>query len=220
MTANFVVYEHWRPDTDACFYVGKGKAKRSRSFEARNNLYGRIVAKLQRGGVSPEIRIVGDGLTEAEAFCLEIERIAYWRLIGVKIANFTDGGDGTSGRLHSDATKAKIRKKAIGRKISPGTIEKMIRSRTGQKRTDETRKRQSDSAKIAQRKRFDKLQSTAKGRASIKASATRMSRIAASDPAVCKKRSENTKALWSDPSYRAKVMAARCVPKPVVKGFS
>lgn len=28
----FYVYEHWRPDKDVCFYVGKGSKGRARTF--------------------------------------------------------------------------------------------------------------------------------------------------------------------------------------------
>ena len=31
----FYVYEHWRPDHDECFYVGKGKGGRANEAEAR-----------------------------------------------------------------------------------------------------------------------------------------------------------------------------------------
>lgn len=32
---NFYVYEHWRPDTGVCFYVGKGKEKRAWDMKRR-----------------------------------------------------------------------------------------------------------------------------------------------------------------------------------------
>lgn len=39
--------------------------------------------------------------------------------------NLTEGGEGCSGRVMSEATKQKIREKALGRKHSPETIEKL-----------------------------------------------------------------------------------------------
>ena len=33
-SANYYVYEHWRPDKDVCFYVGKGKGGRAKMSEA------------------------------------------------------------------------------------------------------------------------------------------------------------------------------------------
>jgi hypothetical protein len=41
--------------------------------------------------------MVATGLTEDEAFSLEVERIAFWREAGADLANRTDGGEGTSG---------------------------------------------------------------------------------------------------------------------------
>jgi len=29
----YYVYEHWRPDKDICFYVGKGKGSRANSWK-------------------------------------------------------------------------------------------------------------------------------------------------------------------------------------------
>lgn len=215
---NFLVYEHWRPDTDACFYVGKGKLKRSRSFESRNSRYGRIVKKLKRSGLKPEIKIIRENLTESEAFSVEIARIAHWRALGVEIANYTDGGDGCSGRLHSEATKELIRKKAIGRKWSP----EMRIARSQQRRNPhslETRAKISESAKIAQRLRFENVKKTKAGTTELKHRMMLISRKAAADPELRARRSANAKALWADPVYREK-MKNRYVSRSVVEGFS
>lgn len=216
----FCVYEHWRPDTAACFYVGKGKMRRARSFEERNPRYGRIVAKLQSLGLKPVVRIIREMLTDPQAIALEIELIAYWRSRGSEITNCTDGGDGASGRLHSDSTKAKIGARAKGRKHSPETIARMVAARTGLKRTVETKRKQSESAKVAQKYRFEKVKSTKVGRAALKLRMTEMSKKAARDPLLRAVRSANAKALWADPSYQEKMKRRRCVPKAVVKGFS
>lgn len=221
MSRDFLVYEHWRPDTGVCFYVGKGKKKRARSFEARNSRYGRIVAKLARLGLSPTIKIIRDGLTESEAFALEIVTIVLWREQGVRTANYTNGGDGTSGKLHSAETKAKIRVKAIGRVVSAETRAKMSAARTGLKRSDETRTRQSDAAKIAQKARFARDQKTKSGREKIRRRMIVMSRAAAASLEIRAIRAANAKALWADPEYQEKMRnRRRCVPRPIVKGFS
>jgi hypothetical protein len=220
MNRDFLVYEHWRPDTNACFYVGKGKLKRSRSIEARNGRHARIVAKLRRMGYEPESRIVGSGLTEPEAFALEIERIAFWRRAGTRTANFTDGGDGTSGKFHSPETRARIAAKAIGRVLSAESIAKRTAKILGTKRSTETRAKQSASAKLVQSASRKAVCATHAGKLAM----LKMSRSAANDPAVRKTRSLNAKALWADPEYRAKVLAARaasrrCVSIPVIPGF-
>lgn len=205
----FYVYEHWRPDTDTCFYVGKGKLKRARSFETRNSRYGRIVAKLARGGQSPIIKIIGQNLTEKAAFALEIERIAFWRNAGISIANYTNGGDGTSGYVHSLQAREKIRKKALKRRMSAETRTKMGASRRGGKRTAETRAKMSAAAVIAQKLRFEKEKATAEGRAALSVRMLRISQKAACDPNVREIRSKNAKALWANPIYRTKVLEAR-----------
>lgn len=91
--STFYVYEHWRLDTDSCFYVGKGTKKRAYSSDRRNTHWKNIVAKLDRIGSGYEVRMVATGLSEEDAFSLEIERISFWR-DKVDLANITNGGDG------------------------------------------------------------------------------------------------------------------------------
>lgn len=107
----FYVYEHWRPDTDVCFYVGKGKNNRAWGFNRRNPYYKNVVAKLSRLGMCVEVRMVRSGMMEADAHALEIERIAFWRKAGIKIANATDGGEGVSGLKHSAKSRQKMKEK-------------------------------------------------------------------------------------------------------------
>lgn len=109
MKSNFYVYEHWRLDRDECFYVGKGHGNRAYDMRrGRNRHHKAIVAKMHRIGSSVEVRIVADGLVEAEAFQIERERIKFWRDAGADLANLTDGGEGTVGFKMSEETKAKL----------------------------------------------------------------------------------------------------------------
>lgn len=201
----YVVYEHWRPDTDVCFYVGKGKMRRARTFEARNDRHGKIVAKLRRMGLQPELRIVASDLTAYGAIAMEIEQIALRRAEGVDLANYTDGGDGSPGCLKSAETRAKIAAKATGRIASAETRAKMSAARTGQKRSEATRAKQSAAAKMVQgdRRRKECADPAERERMAI------LARNIASDPAMRARRAANAKALWQDPEYRARVMAAR-----------
>jgi hypothetical protein len=215
MSDEYVVYEHWRPDLNVCFYVGKGKPRRSRRFQ-RNSRYDRIVGKLARLGLRVEVRIIHAGISNERASALEIELIAAHRAAGTDIANFTDGGDGSSGWVHTESALAKIRKKATGRRASEETKAKMSAARKGSKRSAETKEKMRQAALKVQSAARKAECSTQKGRLRM----LHMSRSAAKDPEVRAKRSANAKALWANPEYRAKVMAARCVPKPVVKGFS
>ncbi len=114
--AIFLVYEHWRLDTDLCFYVGKGTAKRANILYGRNRYHTAIQNKLARMGLAVEVRVVEGGLTEEEAFILEIERIAFWRAQGVPLANLTAGGEGTSDP--SEETRALMRAAKLGGKLT------------------------------------------------------------------------------------------------------
>src|SRR5258708_14100351 len=94
MTARYYIYEHWRPDTDMCFYVGRGTGKRATWKYDRNQHHKRIVAKLAATGMCIEVRMYACNLTLAEARVKESERIAFWRSVGMELANQTAGGDG------------------------------------------------------------------------------------------------------------------------------
>ena len=111
---NFYVYEHWRPDKDECFYVGKGCGNRSSLRHRRNKHHVAIVRSLRNGGMEPEIRFVAEDLAETAAFELECARIAYWRQRGVKLANVTSGGDGV--RDPSDVVRLKMGNGQRGKK--------------------------------------------------------------------------------------------------------
>lgn len=112
----FYVYEHWRPDRDVCFYVGKGEGRRSGVMYGRNRYHTRVQEKLARLGMCVEVRLVADGLTEPEAFDLEIERIAFWRGQGIPLANLTAGGEG--GSDPSEETRELMRQRKLGRKLT------------------------------------------------------------------------------------------------------
>ena len=125
----FYVYEHWRPDTDECFYVGKGRGKRANSMYGRNRHHKFIQSKLSSMGMCVEVRIVAGELTEDEAFNLEIERIKFWKQYGINIVNLTDGGEGQFGRKLSEESRIKIgiasKGRNAGRKHSEETKKKM-----------------------------------------------------------------------------------------------
>ena len=133
----FYVYEHWRPDTNECFLVGKGHDRRAYSFSGRNTRHRHIVGFLRKNGLEPEVRIIFEGMVEAEALQLEIAWIALWRSQGQAVANITDGGEGTSGLVHSEETRALIKAKRAGQirpPCSPETREKIAAAQRGVKR--------------------------------------------------------------------------------------
>lgn len=113
----FYVYEHWRPDLDLPFYVGKGSGNRSNPKIKRNSHHENVVTKLSAMGMCVEIRMVAFGLSEDDALALEIERISFWRARGVELANKTAGGDGLKGP--TEETLQKMRDAAKKRWSDP-----------------------------------------------------------------------------------------------------
>ena len=131
----FYVYEHWRLYRDECFYVGKGKGDRAYRMRGRNLHHRAIMDKLSREGSGMEVRMVATGLSENEAFSLEIERISFWRELGIDLANHTNGGDGISGLKMSLEAKAKM---SAAKKGKPGNVTML-----GRKHSDETKAKMS-----------------------------------------------------------------------------
>jgi hypothetical protein len=121
----FYVYEHWRPDKNVCFYVGMGCGRRAQQLydTGRNRHHIRIRNKLERLGMRIDIRIINSGLTRQEAFTREIERIAYWKAIGIKLCNLNAGGEGSHDI--SMETRELMRQRKLGKKASEETKAKM-----------------------------------------------------------------------------------------------
>jgi hypothetical protein len=209
MNSIFYVYEHWRPDKDVCFYVGKGKKKRAYSF-VRGPRYNRVVKKLSRLGMCVEVRLVHGALTEAEAFQVERERIAFWRSVSIELCNHTDGGDGTSGYKHSDATRAQIAAKALGRKVSDQTRLKMRIKRRGVTHSAETKAKIAASAKLSQKIRADKERSSKAGEKALRLRMIKLARSGRGTPEYSEKKRRG--ALAANKAIRAK--------KPVIPGLS
>jgi len=155
----FYVYQHLRADTREVFYVGKGKGKRLTS-RGRNEYWKRIVDK--HGLI---VEVIAEKLTEIEAFELEVSTIRSLKQAGLKLANMTEGGEGTVGRVvteesrlnyrisrlgeknpmhgksHNDVIKEKIRLASIVNHAKPEVKEKIKKALTGLIRTDEVKER-------------------------------------------------------------------------------
>lgn len=106
----FYVYEHWRPDTNVCFWVGKGHGNRARNFK-RNKEYNAVVEGLSKLGMQPVVKFIILDVCEQAAFDAEIERIAYWRSVCSDLTNKAAGGEGPVGARHSAEAKEKIKAK-------------------------------------------------------------------------------------------------------------
>lgn len=142
----YYVYEHWRPDTNTCFYVGKGRGRRAWQMRSRNKYHTSIVSKLTSMGLAVEVKIIVTDLTEKIAFMVEIDLITkYGR---ENLSNMTKGGDGVVGM-----TREKIMARAakhIGKKRKPETRKKIAEARAKQTFSEETRKKLSLAGKKRQ----------------------------------------------------------------------
>lgn len=93
----FYVYEHIRNDTNAIFYVGKGKNERAYRTNNRNKYWKNIVNKCN--GFT--VRFIAKDLDEELAYLAEEERIDQLKRLGIKLANINAGGAGVgSGDKH------------------------------------------------------------------------------------------------------------------------
>ena len=115
----FYVYEHWRPDRDEPFYVGKGKGGRANLMARRNKHHQAIQEKLHRLGMAVEVRIIASSLTEEEAFNIEKEQIAMWVANGIDLANKTTGGEGVAGLVFSKEHRCKLSEAGKGKIKGP-----------------------------------------------------------------------------------------------------
>lgn len=143
----FYVYEHWRPDKDVCFYVGKGMGRRANDMACRNPHHKNIQKKLARLGMCVEVRMVLEGLSEDEAFYEEAVRVGFWRDIGVPLANLTDGGGGVSGWRPNEEQRRKLGDAHRGKKRSPEACKKTGDAHRGKIVSEESRRRMSEGQK-------------------------------------------------------------------------
>ena len=88
----FYTYAHYTPQGHL-FYIGKGHGKRAHNFYDRNKLWKSTV---DTHGL-PNVQILANWDVEEEALDHEKLLISCFRDMGYKLANLTDGGEGTSG---------------------------------------------------------------------------------------------------------------------------
>lgn len=142
MNSDYYVYVIYRNDGVPC-YVGKGRKGRwlVHARKTHNEWLGRIY---KRSGGRLPIAKIAEGLSDAEAIELEvllISEIGRANLGRGPLVNFTDGGEGTSGRVVSPEESAKhgariaaLNRSRRGQKLSPAHVQKLIAFHTGKKR--------------------------------------------------------------------------------------
>jgi NUMOD3 motif len=119
-------------------YIGKGRG--DRVFRTGRQRTKRVQAWIAELGADPLWDIVRSGMTQAEAFALEIELIAEHGREGIDeggtLLNVSTGGAGASGYKHSADSLAKIVAIHTGRKRSDETREKMAAAKLGKPQSD------------------------------------------------------------------------------------
>lgn len=133
MQNTYYIYQHRSLDTNAIFYVGKGKDKRHFDKNKRSNYWKSYVAK--HGFIS---EILVNNIDEDFAFLIEMEAIDVYKRRGIKLVNLTNGGEGCSGysMKHSEEQKAKW---SISRKGNT--------NKTGTKLSEESKRKISEARK-------------------------------------------------------------------------
>lgn len=92
-----LIYEHWRPDTNECFYVGASKIgiERAAKFYRSNDEHIKVVAHLKSLGLAPFYKIIWDDLENDCVDAYEKIRISTQKaILGEKLTNKADGGQG------------------------------------------------------------------------------------------------------------------------------
>ncbi|CAB4122040.1 hypothetical protein UFOVP17_47 [uncultured Caudovirales phage] len=127
---NAYVYIHTRLNTNLPFYVGKGKGKRFNSTLSRNKHWNNVVKK--DGGFNA-VKLI-ENVCDEFAYFIESEVIDKYKLLGYKLVNKTNGGEGVSGSnvnagiAKTEEHKQKLRDCNLGKKQSYETIEKRKKS--------------------------------------------------------------------------------------------
>ena len=186
----FYTYAHFRPD-GRIFYLGKGSGNRHLSL-SRGAHWKNIVAK--NGGFSSEI--LSTWPTEKEAFDHEKFLISCFRELGYELCNKTNGGEGTSGRVLSDASREKLKQFGpangmYGKSVSEETRARMSAASRKTMSNPETRAK----IGVASRSRTHSTASRSKIQASWLDEESKAARIAAMKAGWAKRRSSRNQKL-------------------------
>lgn len=122
----YYVYQHRRNDTNAVFYVGKGKGYRCNQKTGRNIYWHRVANK---HGFSVE-KVLTD-LDEEFALLAEYELIDQYKRLNFALSNLSEGGQGTSGYKFTAEQIKNLSAAHVGKKHSAKTKAKMSAAKKG-----------------------------------------------------------------------------------------
>ena len=126
----YYTYAYLRTDGTP-YYIGKGKGNRA---------YVRNKKDCKPPRDRSRILILKSGLTELEALRHEVYMIFVFGRKNIDtgiLRNLTDGGEGSSGSVRSEAFKQRLR----DRKLTPEHKQKISKSKTGKPRSQETKEK-------------------------------------------------------------------------------
>jgi hypothetical protein len=206
---DYFVYLLLRPDTKIPFYVGKGSGRRISSHftdERGNSHKANIIRQAKAEGKEILGIKLATGLTEKQAFALEVEWIAkIGREPSGPLVNKTPGGEGVSGpKNRTPEHTAKLLAIHTGREFSPETRAKLSAALKGRKHTPEHRAKHA--AALRGRKLSDEV------RANMSAAQKGKKCAEGTRLAVIESNKKRAGFKWS-PEYREMMMAARAEKK-------
>ena len=168
-SSKYSVYELWIAGEEHPFYVGKGLQGRpykhlDAARKGEKSHKSNKIRKAWRENLPIIIKHVLRTDIEQEAFNEEKRLISYYGRRDKKtgeLINVTDGGEGTSGHVHTEEsrkkmkerrkeyviteeTRQKLREKSLGKRHSEETIQKLRESSTGRHHSEETKKKVGD----------------------------------------------------------------------------
>jgi hypothetical protein len=232
------VYRDPRPaKNNQPVYVGKGTGDRDLSHWSRgshNKPFQDFISHLKQRGLVATCERVFETENEEEAFAKEVELIALYGRRNLKtgtLFNRTDGGEGATGAVRSEAEKAHLRVESLDKWQRPEYRAKVVAAQQAVQSTPEARALKSEnSAKAwADQEVRQKRQAgikRARNSADSKAKTSAQAKAQWSDPEYAAKQTANNqeianraevkaakaaaaKALWANPEWKAKMLAAR-----------
>lgn len=187
-------------------YIGKSakgmKRPRGHSEPGQLKHYAHLprakwIQSLKKRGLEAQIVILEvcaspNDLDEAERF-----HISYFRSLGFRLLNLTDGGDGINGYRHSDKARARMSKKHKARANTDEGRQRMAEMANNYWSTDEAR----------EKKRLERLGYKHPDETKAKTSAALKGKKKSAEH--CAALSEARKRNWANPEYRARQVAAQ-----------
>lgn len=134
----YYAYIHCKPDGSP-FYVGKGNERRVKNLQRKYNpWHSNVLKKYGAENIS-----VGayECSSEEISLSLEVGLIKRLRIMGVKLTNLTDGGEGVSGLKMSEDAREKMRLAKTGKSLSEEHKEKLRIASTGKVMSPESREK-------------------------------------------------------------------------------